>query len=68
MEDLVKIGWPREGVALITLTDVAPQHNLTCKEVSQPADALEKARMGGACAVGIGFRGAGPLVRACLSG
>ncbi len=48
MNDLVKIEWPREGVALITLTDVAPQHNLTCKGVSQLADALEKARTDGA--------------------
>jgi enoyl-CoA hydratase/carnithine racemase len=48
MRDLVKIERPREGVALITLTDVAPQHNLTCKGVSQLADALEEARKGGA--------------------
>ncbi len=48
MRDLVKLEWPREGVALVTLTDCAPQHNLTCKGVSQLADALEEARTAGA--------------------
>jgi enoyl-CoA hydratase/carnithine racemase len=48
MGDLVKIERPQSGVALITLTDAAPQHNLTCKGVSQLADALEEARKGGA--------------------
>ena len=48
MGDLVKIERPHEGVALLTLSDTAPQHNLTCKGVSQLADALEEARKGGA--------------------
>ncbi len=48
MRDLVKLEWAREGVALVTLTDTASQHNLTCKGVSQLADALEEARKGGA--------------------
>jgi enoyl-CoA hydratase/carnithine racemase len=48
MGDLVKLEWPREGVALVTLADTAPNHNLTCKGVSQLADALEQARKEGA--------------------
>jgi enoyl-CoA hydratase/carnithine racemase len=48
MSELVKLEWHREGVALVTLSDNAPQHNLTCKGVSELADALEEARKGGA--------------------
>lgn len=48
MRELVKLEWPREGVALLTLTDTAPNHNLTCKGVTQLADALEEARLAGA--------------------
>jgi enoyl-CoA hydratase/carnithine racemase len=48
MRDLVKLEWPAEGVALITLTETVPQFNLTCKGVSQLADALERARTEGA--------------------
>ena len=48
MQDLVKLEWPHEAVALVTLTDTAPQHNLTCNGVTQLADALEKARKAGA--------------------
>jgi len=48
MRDLVKLEWPSEAVALVTLSDTAPQHNLTCKGVSQLADALEEARSEGA--------------------
>jgi enoyl-CoA hydratase/carnithine racemase len=48
MRDLVKTEWPREGVALVTLADSVPQHNLSCKGVSQLADALEEARKAGA--------------------
>ena len=55
MRDLVKLEWPREGVALVTLTDFAPQHNLRCKGVSQLADALEEARHAGAQQSGVLF-------------
>jgi len=48
MRDLVKLEWPSEAVALVTLTDFVPQHNLTCKGVSQLADAMEEARKEGA--------------------
>ncbi|RJG03165.1 enoyl-CoA hydratase/isomerase family protein [Noviherbaspirillum sedimenti] len=48
MRDLIKLEWPREGVALVTLTDTKPQHNLTCKGVTQLADTLEEARLAGA--------------------
>jgi len=48
MGDLVRLEWPHDGVALVTLSDTAPQHNLTCKGVTQLADALASAREGGA--------------------
>jgi enoyl-CoA hydratase/carnithine racemase len=48
VQNIVKIEWPHEAVALVTLTDSVPQHNLTCNAVTQLADALEKARKAGA--------------------
>ena len=48
MRDLVKLEWPSEAVALVTLKDTVPQHNLTCKGVTQLADAMEEARNEGA--------------------
>jgi enoyl-CoA hydratase/carnithine racemase len=48
MNDLVKLEWPHEGVALLTLTDTVPNHNLTCRGVTELADALQKARFAGA--------------------
>jgi enoyl-CoA hydratase/carnithine racemase len=44
----VTLQWPHEGVALLTLTDTAPNHNLTCAGVSELADRLAEARQGGA--------------------
>ncbi|WGT27979.1 MULTISPECIES: enoyl-CoA hydratase/isomerase family protein [Pseudomonas fluorescens group] len=48
MNERVKLEWPQEGVALLTLTDTAPNHNLTCAGVSELADRLEEARKAGA--------------------
>jgi enoyl-CoA hydratase/carnithine racemase len=48
MSKLVSVQWPHESVALVTLTDAAPNHNLTCDGVTQLADALESARLSGA--------------------
>lgn len=48
MTERVKLEWPLEGVALLTLTDTAPNHNLTCAGVSELADRLEEARKAGA--------------------
>ena len=48
MQDLVKLEWPHEGVALVTLADNVPQHNLSCNGVTQLANALEQARNAGA--------------------
>lgn len=47
MTERVKLEWPLEGVALLTLTDTAPNHNLTCAGVSELADRLEEARKAG---------------------
>ncbi|MNF48724.1 2,3-dehydroadipyl-CoA hydratase [compost metagenome] len=44
----VKLEWPHDGVALVTLTDTAPNHNLTCAGVTELADSLEQAREAGA--------------------
>lgn len=44
----VKLEWPHEGVALVTLTDTAPNHNLTCAGVTELADCLAQARESGA--------------------
>lgn len=44
----VKLEWPHDGVALLTLTDTAPNHNLTCAGVSELADRLAEARECGA--------------------
>jgi enoyl-CoA hydratase/carnithine racemase len=48
MTELVRLEWPLAGVALLTLTDTAANHNLTCNGVTQLADALERARLAGA--------------------
>lgn len=44
----VKLEWPHPAVALVTLSDTAPNHNLTCAGVSELADRLEQAREEGA--------------------
>jgi enoyl-CoA hydratase/carnithine racemase len=48
MTTRVKLEWPHDGVALLTLTDTAPNHNLTCAGVSELADRLAEARQQGA--------------------
>lgn len=48
MRDLVKLEWPREGVAIVTLTERTPGGNLSWKGVSELQSALAEAREKGA--------------------
>lgn len=48
MTSRVTLEWPHDGVALVTLSDTAPNHNLTCAGVTELADRLEEARNAGA--------------------
>lgn len=48
MTSRVTLEWPHDGVALVTLSDTAPNHNITCAGVTELADRLEEARNAGA--------------------